>query len=125
MSERDVEQVNHLRLFYAPLFYFAPEIKLLSWQDALTLAGAFLGGLLIPFIGLVSYLVKIASRLQEAEGTLKEMVATMDKHVDDRRIHVDPDRDGARLGRIEAEIKELIAKMDALLRELYSRRPQS
>lgn len=83
-------------------------------MDAVKLAMSILGGLLIPTGGLIFWIARLASRVDQIE---KECLRMMD-HLEDRKIHIDPERDERRFQTIERQFSELEKKMDDGMKSL-------
>lgn len=83
-------------------------------MDAIKLALSILGGLLIPTGGLIVWIARLASRVEQIE---KECGRMLD-HIDDRKIHLDPERDERRFQAIEKQFSDLEKKMDDGMRAL-------
>ena len=75
---------------------------------------------MIPFVGLVAYLVKLDARLKKIEESSAEADKAITAHLADTKIHLDPVRDSERLKRIEGDLHDLNTKLDTLLKFMYS-----
>lgn len=83
-------------------------------MDAIKLAMSILGGLLIPTGGLIVWIARLAGRVEQMEKDCARML----DHIDDRKIHLDPERDERRFQSIERQFSELEKKMDDGMKSL-------
>lgn len=104
----------------------------MGWADAAKLSLAFLTGVIIPIIGLIVFVARIQFRMERVEEERKREREQFEEHererleqrrtewtafqahINDRTIHVDPQRDERRMQALEGHIADLQTGVNAL-----------